>query len=116
MEEIIPEKQKDAPEETKPRDEPESQLKIETKQETIRARAAKKRVLLPDLTKRWTSLAGKAQKDTSKRRETREKPVMDAKAGQGKRASKEKQPGWLRQIRHAKNENINHDDSHGPGS
>ncbi|AII47092.1 hypothetical protein KR49_11885 [Synechococcus sp. KORDI-49] len=54
MEEIIPEKQKDAPEESKPRDEPESQLKTEMKQETTRARAAMKRVLLPDLTKRWT--------------------------------------------------------------
>jgi len=66
VEEIIPKKQKDEPEERKPRVEPESQLKTETKQETTRARAAKKRVLLPDLTKRWTSLAGKAQKNTSK--------------------------------------------------
>ena len=90
MEEIILEKQKGEPEESKPRVKPESHLKTETKQETTRARAAKKGVLLPDLTKRWTSLAGKAQKNTSKRRETREKPVMDAKAGQGKRASKEK--------------------------
>ena len=90
MEEIILEKQKDEPEESKPRVEPESRLKNETKQETTRARAAKKRVLLPDLTKRWTSLAEKAQKNTSKRRETREKPIMDAKAGQGKRTSKEK--------------------------